>query len=160
MENAFKVEDKYVIQILDTGRHEYAKFDLQFIVDLNVSDWITEYSKICHGHTPLNHFKSTFIECDVDLDTVIRGMKFYNPNVEIEFDHETLTNLFEEKYDDHRDWLNEENREGRILIPFDTEYIFDVRGYENENELDSDRYRDFEFYMNKEDEEFDDLVEA
>lgn len=160
MENAFKVEDNFVIQILDTERHEFAKFDLQFIVDLNVCDWISEYSRICYGHTPLNHFKSTFIECDCDLETVIRAMKFYNPNVQITFDHKTLTDLFEEKYDDYRDWLYEENIEGHILMPFETEAIFDVKGYEIENILLPDRYRDFEFYMNREDEDFEDLVES
>ncbi len=153
METKFTVPDDLKIQILDTGRHHYAKMDLQFLVDLNVCDWISDDSFLCYGHSPLNHFKSTFIECDTDFDYVARAIQYFNPNVNISFDHQTLTDLFEERYDDYRDWLEEDDDGDPNLEPFSTYCVFEVKGYRIENELSDEEYKKFEDYMNGEDED-------
>jgi hypothetical protein len=111
--------EKIIIQTIDCGRHDYWKVDLELINDLNIIDGISEYSFLGTGRTPLNEEGYAYLEIDTDCNLFDKAMSFYNKKFVL--DMKTLQAEYDEKYEDHRQWLEE-------LEPWNTDTLED-KGY-------------------------------
>lgn len=111
--------EKIIIQTIDCGRHDYWKVDLELLDDLNIIDGISEYSFLGTGRTPLNEEGYAYLEIDTDCNLFDKAMSFYNRKFVL--DMKTLQEEYDEKYDDHREWLEE-------LEPWNTDTLED-KGY-------------------------------
>ncbi len=111
--------EKIIIQTIDCGRHDYWKVDLELLDDLNIIDGISEYSFLGTGRTPLNEEGYAYLEIDTDCNLFDKAMSFYKRKFVL--DMKTLQEEYDEKYDDHREWLEE-------LEPWNTDTLED-KGY-------------------------------
>jgi hypothetical protein len=111
--------EKIIIQTIDCGRHDYWKVDLELLDDLNIIDGISEYSFLGTGRTPLNEEGYAYLEIDTDCNLFDKAMSFYKRKFVL--DMKTLQEEYDEKYEDHREWLEE-------LEPWNTDTLED-KGY-------------------------------
>jgi hypothetical protein len=111
--------EKIIIQTIDCGRHDYWKVDLELINDLNIIDGVSEYSFLGTGRTPLNEEGYAYLEIDTDCNLFDKAMSFCNKKFVL--DMKTLQEEYDEKYEDHRQWLEE-------LEPWNTDTLED-KGY-------------------------------
>jgi hypothetical protein len=115
--------EKITIQAIDCYRHDYWKVSLDLLSQLNIFDAISEYSYLGNGSEPLNEDGYAYLEIDCDCGTFDKAMKFYKKEYELDFD--TLTEDFNENFEDYRDWLDQ-------LDSYDVELI-DEKGFTVDN---------------------------
>ncbi len=96
--------EKIVIQTLDCYRHEYWKVSLELLNELNLIDAITEYSYLGNGTTALNEEGFAYLEIDCDCSYFDKAMQFYDKAYVL--DETTLQELYDEEYEDYRDWID------------------------------------------------------
>lgn len=114
------MEEPLVVYGIDCGRHDYWKVPIQTLCDLKIVDEISGYSFIGNGSNPLNEQGFAYLEIDSDVRVFDRASEFYSLKAVCDLD--TLTDKFNEDYDDYRAWLEE-------LTPWDTDYL-EEEGYE------------------------------
>jgi hypothetical protein len=108
--------EKVIIQAIDCGRHDYWKVDLELISDLNIIDIISDYSFLGTSRDPINEEGYAYLEIDSDCRYFDKAMKYYGKEYQLDFD--TLQDLYNEKYEDYREWLEE-------LEPWNTDTLED-----------------------------------
>ena len=113
------MEEKLVVYGIDCGRHDYWKVPIQTLCDLNIVDEISGYSFIGNGSDPLNEQGFAYLEIDCDVGIFDKASEFYKLAVTCDLD--TLTDKFNEDYDDYRQWLED-------LTPWDTD-VLEEEGY-------------------------------
>jgi hypothetical protein len=111
--------EKITIQAIDCYRHDYWKVSIDLLKELNIIDAITDDSYLGDGKEHLNEEGYAYLEIDCDCGTFDKAMKFYGKEYELDFD--TLQEIYDENYEDYRDWLDE-------LEPWST-YTLDEKGY-------------------------------
>ena len=99
------MEEKIIVYAIDCGRHDYWKVSIDLLCELNIIEEISGYSYIGNGNDPLNEQGFAYLEIDSDVG----------------IDMDTLTDAFNEKYDDYRQWLED-------LSSWDTDYL-EEEGY-------------------------------
>jgi hypothetical protein len=99
-----RLMEKIVIQTLDCYRHEYWKVSLELLNELNLIDAITEYSYLGNGTTALNEEGFAYLEIDCDCSYFDKAMQFYDKAYVL--DETTLQELYDEEYEDYRDWID------------------------------------------------------
>lgn len=109
-----------VIELVETERHQYFKVPLSLLDDLNIIPLISEYSYLGVGSEGLNEEHFGYLEGDQDFGYFDKAMNHYNRKYSVDTD--TLTALFNDKYDYYRDWLEE-------LINWDMDFICNHLGY-------------------------------
>ena len=91
---------------IDTYRHNYLKVDILDLNILKVIPLITEYSFVgTDEDDPLNEWKYAYLEEDSDWGYFIKAAEFAGKVVNI--DYETLQEAYDERYEDHNDWIDE-----------------------------------------------------
>jgi len=111
--------EKIIIQAIDCYRHDYWKVSINLLKELNIVEAISDYSYLGNGYEPLNEKGFAYLEIDSDCSTFDKAMKFYKKEYSLDFD--TLTEAFNENFEDYQDWLDE-------LDDWDTN-ILDESGY-------------------------------
>lgn len=130
------------IQRIETYGHGYFKVSLELLDDLNIINYISEYSYLGFESFPLNERQYAYLEEDSDFGLFHKAMEYYKKEYKV--DEDTLTDLFNEQYEDDEDWIDE-------LSAWDIELICDHWGYyanededlalylfDNEEELDEE----------------------
>ena len=115
--------EKIIVQAIDCYRHDYWKVSLDLLDSLNIFDAISEYSYLGNGSEPLNEDGYAYLEIDCDCGIFDKAMKFYKKEYELDFD--TLTEDFNENFEEYRDWLDQ-------LDSYDVELI-DEKGFTVDN---------------------------
>jgi len=115
--------EKIVIQAVDCNRHDYWKVNLDLLAQLNIFDAISDYSYLGNGSEPLNEEGYAYLEIDSDCSIFDKAMKFYKKEYTLDFD--TLTEDFNDNFEDYRDWLDQ-------LDSYDVELV-DEKGFTVDN---------------------------
>ena len=115
--------EKIVIQAVDCYRHDYWKVSLDLLAQLNIFDAIRDYSYLGNGSEALNEEGYAYLEIDSDCSIFDKAMKFYKKEYTLDLD--TLTEDFNDNFEDYRDWLDQ-------LDSYDVELI-DEKGYTVDN---------------------------
>jgi hypothetical protein len=97
--------ENITIQAVDCYRHDYWKVSVDLLSELNIIEAISDYSYLGNGSEPLNEDGYAYLEIDCDCGIFDKAMKFYKREYELDFD--TLTEVFNEEYEDSRDWLDQ-----------------------------------------------------
>ena len=115
--------EKIIVQAIDCYRHDYWKVSLDLLDSLNIFDAISEYSYLGNGTEPLNEEGYAYLEIDSDCGIFDKAMKFYKKEYSLDLD--TLTDDFNDNFEDYRDWLDQ-------LDSYDVELI-DEKGFTVDN---------------------------
>jgi hypothetical protein len=97
--------ENITIQAVDCYRHDYWKVSVDLLSELNIIEAISDYSYLGNGSEPLNEDGYAYLEIDCDCGIFDKAMKFYKREYDLDFD--TLTEVFNEEYEDSRDWLDQ-----------------------------------------------------
>ena len=97
--------EKITIQAIDCYRHDYWKVSLDLLKELNIIEAISDYSYLGNGSESLNEKGFAYLEIDSDCGTFDKAMKFYKKEYSLDLD--TLTEAFNDNFEDYQDWLDE-----------------------------------------------------
>jgi hypothetical protein len=113
------MEETIIVYAIDCGRHDYWKVSIDLLCELKIIEEISGYSYVGNGNDPLNEQGFAYLEIDSDVGIFDKASEFYKKDVAIDMD--TLTDAFNEKYDDYRQWLED-------LTSWDTDFL-EEEGY-------------------------------
>lgn len=135
-------------QAIDTQRHHYLKVSIDDLNMLGIIPLITPYSFVgCDEDDPMNEYKYAYLETDCDWGYLIKAAEFLK--YEVEIDYKTLQEIYDERYEDHHDRVDE-------MGSFDEESIADYWNMEIKQpsqELKDFVYKSDDDYDEEEDEE-------
>jgi hypothetical protein len=90
---------------IDTYRHNYLKVNIFDLNVLKVIPLISEYSFVGTDEDDiLNEWHFAYLETDCDWEYFLKAAEFAGKEVEI--DYTTLQKEYDERYEDHNEWID------------------------------------------------------